>query len=198
MSDNHTKALIQQLPRGERWWGKLTAPGKWLYEVLAAMAIELQRLDDKAEALRLEAIPANATTTLTRWEEFEALPDKLNPVLGSFEQRRVTAQDYLTDEDILTKQQLIDRAAELGFEITIDEPCADVRPCGVLICGQRMSQESQRFIVKINILNAISGLSGRLGILQCGQPMGSKSTNQVEALCRWHILEHYEIVFNIL
>jgi len=114
--DNYQHLLLALLPRGYAW----PAEGA-LGDISMAMAEELQRIELRAEALIEESDPRSVIELIEDWEGDWGLPDPCLGQLGTLQQRREMLTNKMVGIANQSRQTYIDRAADLGYVITITE-----------------------------------------------------------------------------
>jgi uncharacterized protein YmfQ (DUF2313 family) len=113
---DHLKAL---LPPGRAFPRER---GSTLDVLLDAMALELARIDARADQLTTEAVPATTTELLPDWESTAGLPDNCSGQLPETQQgRRNDLVSKLVAQGGQSPAYFVALAAALGFEVTIEE-----------------------------------------------------------------------------
>lgn len=133
-SDHYLAQLQDQLPTGIAWTRDPNSP---LTKLLLALGDGFARFEARAEQLLDEADPRTTAELLPDWESSMGLPDLCCGPAPDIDQRRaqVIARDI--DEGGQSVSYFIQRAATLGFTITITEFAAwrcDM-PCDLPING---------------------------------------------------------------
>lgn len=103
--------------------------------LLSCFASELSRFETRVNDMERELVPGLSLELLPRWEEMLGLPESCdidNPQTIEERQRAAHAKYYGAFQTV-TNQYLVDYAAALGFEITVEEQILDD---GSFILGQ--------------------------------------------------------------
>ena len=114
--DQYSHMLLALLPRGYAW----PTDGA-LGDISMALAEELQRIEGRAEGLLDEADPRTVIELIEDWEGDWGLPDPCLGQLGTLQQRRELLTNKIVGIANQSRQTYIDRAADLGYAITITE-----------------------------------------------------------------------------
>jgi uncharacterized protein YmfQ (DUF2313 family) len=118
MARDYARLLRQLLPKGAIW----DTLGENLEDVLDGLAVELARVDTRADELELEMMPGTSTELLPVWEAALGMPDEGCALAATTAERQAAAQarfvargrDYGAGAIFLTKV-----AAELGYTLEI-------------------------------------------------------------------------------
>lgn len=106
-------------PTGKAW---ATGDDSLFNKLLLAISDEFSRVDNRAAALLEEVDPRFTTELVEDWERVLGLPDNCSGELAdTIVGRRNAIVTKLNSTGGQTPQYLIDRAADLGFDITITE-----------------------------------------------------------------------------
>lgn len=89
--------------------------------LLLAQADEFARIEARADAVLEESDPRTTVELLSDWERNNGLPDSCVPGAQTSEQRRNALVAKVTRHGGISRQNLIDAAAALGYTITITE-----------------------------------------------------------------------------
>lgn len=140
-----------------------------LTRLLAALADELARVDQRASDLIEESDPRTATELLADWERVFGLPDPCVTALGAeqtVDQRRAALAAKVTSIGGQSRQYFIDLAAALGYPgATIDE----YRPFNCNSnCNDALWSEADRFCWQINL-----PATGGTFVFNCNSPCDS-------------------------
>ena len=88
---NYTAALLSLMPRGLIW---SRSPDGALAKLMAGLAVELQRIDDRGGDLLAESITTTISETLASWEADLALPEGCNPPTATDQRLAAVQQKY--------------------------------------------------------------------------------------------------------
>lgn len=119
--DDYLHAMQGLLPYGPAWPLDADAQITRLY---AGLAVELARIDDRADKLMDEADPRTAYEMLTDWERVAALPDSCILLSGidlNVAQRQAALTAKIAAQGGASIAYFSALAARLGFTITISE-----------------------------------------------------------------------------
>lgn len=118
-ADDYKQLLKSLLPPGEAF---PRDAGTNLDDLLASLAEEWARIDERGEQLIGEALPATSTELLPDWERVLSLPDKCAGTLETTMQgRRNAVASKLTSTGGQSRAYFIEVARALGYEVTIEE-----------------------------------------------------------------------------
>lgn len=162
------------LPPGLAWGAE---PGGNLEAVLAAMAEELARFEERAEVLLAEGDPRGAVELLTDWERIAGLPDDCNQANGELSERRQSVATRLAEVGDVSEPGWIARAAALGHQITL--ATHDPAVCGQLQCGDPLNPYTSNFELEITVPVVLTH-PAECGNLQCGDELGAYNTQRLE------------------
>ena len=114
----HTQILQALLPQGRIWPRDAEAT---LSKLLATWALELARVDARADDLMDEVDPSTTLELLSDFERVCGLPDKCSFGDETLEQRRGEVLAKLTSRGGQTPAYFIGLAAQLGYTVEIEE-----------------------------------------------------------------------------
>lgn len=116
--DFYKEQIKKLLPKGKLWEA---APGTYLDKFLEGFAVELSRIDDRAQKLLEEADPRTTLELLDEWEAMTGLPDDCTGAEVTINDRRSAVLAKLTFNQSTNKQFYVDLANSLGYEIDLDD-----------------------------------------------------------------------------
>lgn len=111
-AEDYLRQLQALLPQGPAW---PRDPDAVLTQLLAALAEEYARVDQRGEDLVNEADPRNTSELLADWERVAGLPDVCVTIEQTVEQRRAALVSKLTSLGGQSRQYFIDLADALGY-----------------------------------------------------------------------------------
>ena len=114
--EQYRHMLLALLPRGYAW----PADGE-LGDISIALGEELKRIEERAEGLIDESDPRSVIELIDDWENDWGLPDPCLGHAGTLQQRRELLTNKIVGIANQSRQTYIDRAADLGYAITITE-----------------------------------------------------------------------------
>jgi len=117
-ADNYLSQLQALLPPGAAWTREQNAV---LTMLLAGLAEELARIDQRADDLLNQIDPRTADELLPDWETVLGLPDACIGELDSVQARMNAAYGTLTATGGASRAYFIAVAEALGFTVTISE-----------------------------------------------------------------------------
>lgn len=137
------------LPVG-KLWDSLREESRLFGDLLHAIAEEFSRVDSSNSVLIDEADPQTTEQLLPEWEQFASLPGNCDGPSGTVQERRAALLSRLTVTAGLSRAYIIQRAADLGLNITITETVVSV--AGVLQAGDVLSaNQSDIYFWQVNV-----------------------------------------------
>lgn len=169
-------------------------PGTDIERFLQGAAVELARVDARADVLAVEVNPATTNELLTDWERSAGLPDRCAGVLEeTLQGRRNALLAKLTSIGGQSIDYFVSVARSLGYEITISE----FRPfrAGLSAAGDPLTNGRWRFVWRVNAPEE-SIIYFRAGISAAGEPLASWGNEPLE--CKLNQLKpaHTRIIFS--
>ncbi|NBB51512.1 DUF2313 domain-containing protein [Rhizobium sp. CRIBSB] len=185
----YTHQLQALLPGGPIW---TRDPAARLTAVLAALAAEFARLDQRAEQLTVELDPRTTYEMLTDWERVLGLPDGCTPVTGTISERRAAVIQKLTSLGGQTPAFFVALAAALGFEVVIHEfdPDVDDYSPGLDITGGKW-----RHAWRMEVLTQTDFTSFRAGVSAAGDRLVEGGALDLECVIRRAKPAHSQVLF---
>ena len=116
--EKYTAMLQNLLPQGLAWPRQ---PGTQTEGLLTALAVELERVDNRVADMLRESYPLTTTELLTDWERVTGLPEECEGLAPTVQLRREAVDQKLSSIGGQDRAYYIDVAARLGYEITITE-----------------------------------------------------------------------------
>lgn len=117
-SEQWTNSLLSQLPRGDIWSRE---EGSVLHHYAAGYAPRLARVEENADGLLLEMRPETTQQLLSEWETYLELPECVSDESLTFVERHNALISKYHRKVGLQVWNIEAFAAELGFDITVDE-----------------------------------------------------------------------------
>lgn len=111
--DDYSRLLFSLLPPGMVWPAE---PQSNFQRLLAGLAAECGRLDERIEDLLAEADPRQADALFPEWERSFGLPDECVPDDQSTADRRVTLHARVVGRGGMRSADYVDIADGLGYE----------------------------------------------------------------------------------
>lgn len=145
--DGYVHSFMARLPRGEIW--PRAQDSTLVRTVRGLMGIVARWAADAGTFLLVEAFPPTSTPALllTDWERVLGLPEECLPVtdLTVAERQAAVREKLARRPGAQDRYYFLDRAAELGYDITITE----YRPaqCAVTQCGAMISYENDKTLI---------------------------------------------------
>jgi len=135
--DKYRQLLLHLWPKGRAWNRESDSI---FFETNEGMAVELSRIEDRADTLLENLDPRTTFELLEEWERMVGIPDECQDVAGTIQERINAVVLKLTTRggNTLSKQFMIDLAFSLGYVVTIEEPGVDMFRCGISRCGDRL------------------------------------------------------------
>jgi len=160
-SKDYQAQLQALLPPG-RLWDALREAGGLADDLVASLAEEFARVDERAIDLLHEADPRTTLDLLAEWEAFAGLPDSCTGSGLTLQERRDALVQRLTatgGQSVGYFQEVADR---LGYPVEIEE----YRPfiCGISQCGvQSLNPDEMRFVWRVSLTDP------RVTYFRCGE-----------------------------
>ena len=153
-------------------------PGTNIEQVLLGCAVELSRLESRADALAVDVNPLDTLELLPDWERAAGLPDKCSGTLeATLQGRRNVLVAKLTSTGGQSKSYFISVAKALGFEITISE----FRPfrAGISQAGDPLTNGDWIFAWRVNSTETTI-IEFRAGLSAAGEPLRDWGNDALE------------------
>jgi len=112
-------SLAKHLPEGDMWISKSISENNFA-KLLYGLALIFIDADIKTNELFFEFYPATTSEFIEEWEELLGIPDGCLDTNGSIEERRTQIVGALGALGAVTKEDWINLADIMGFEIEID------------------------------------------------------------------------------
>lgn len=153
----YREALAALLPTGPAWPRQ---PDGVLMQFLEALAVELERLDQRAAQLHAETDPASVTELLADWERVVGLPDPCVTAAQTLAERRLALEGRLTAVGGQSRAFFIALASRLGYSVTIDEftSAGAATAAGITFTGDEWAH-----IWRVNVPTAVATTPFRAG-----------------------------------
>ncbi len=116
--EQYRDALLFLLPRGSAFTRDKNGG---IAKIFTGFAEELKRFDERIDALIEESDPRSVTELIDGWEADWGLPTDCTGPLPTLTQRRQALVDRMVNIANQSRQTYIDRAADLGYTITVTE-----------------------------------------------------------------------------
>lgn len=117
-AEDYAALLSNLLPQGPAWPRE---PESTLQLLLAALAVEFSRLEERLRDLVAESDPRLTSELLGEWERMAGLPDPCVPLGSTLDVRRSALTAKITNVGGQSRAFYLEVAARLGYSITIDE-----------------------------------------------------------------------------
>jgi uncharacterized protein YmfQ (DUF2313 family) len=187
--DEYRDALAALLPSGAAW---PRDPQSVLMRFVAALAVELSRVDARAAQLLAETDPAATTELLSDWERVVGLPDPCVTKAQTIAQRRQALEGRLTAVGGQSRRFFIELAARLGYSITIDEfrSAAEATAVGITFTGDEWAHTW-----RVNVPMTVSITYFRVGSGAVGEPLRAWSNEVLECQFNRYKPAHTRVLF---
>jgi len=163
-SEQYLSLLQNLLPPGRAW---TRDAGADLTKLLAALADELARDHNRADALVAEADPRTTLELLGDWERVAGLPDPCANITESIQERRAALVARLTLRGGQSVGYFLSIADALGYAGVTIEEFTPFR-CGISQCGiDELGDESIWFQWVVNVPGP-RVIKFQCGLSQCG------------------------------
>ena len=192
----YTEQLKALLPVG-RLWNAFRQEGTKSHDLLLALGDEFEEADKRLDDLKKETDPRTAFELLDEYEDFAGLPESCATAADeSLESRRAALHSKLTSKGGQSKQYLISRAADLGYDITINEVRQSV--AGSMVAGDELvSEENNIFSFQVNtVIENIHAFTA--GESVAGESLGYWEPIELECLLSKLKPSHTFIIYNYL
>ncbi len=163
------------LPSGVVWPRDEDA---WLTVLLRSLAASFARLHNRGVDALDEADPRNATETLPEWEQDFGLPDLCSAEAATtLQERRRVVHNKMTARGGQSPAYLAERAAALGFPVTITE----YRPfrAGMSCAGDPLTNGPWAHAFRVNA-PAVTVVQFRAGVSAAGEPLAKWGNELLE------------------
>lgn len=163
------------LPSGPVWPRDEDA---WLTKLLTALAAPFTRLHNRGVDVMEEADPRLATETLVEWEDDLGLPDACSAEAATtLQERRRVAHNKLTARGGQSPAYLVERAAALGFPVTITE----YRPfrAGMSQAGDPLTNDGWVHTFRVNA-PPVTIVEFRAGVSAADEPLAKWGNELLE------------------
>lgn len=182
-------ALAQLLPGGAAWSRDPAAP---MMRFLAALGVELERLDGRAAQLLAETDPASTTELLSDWERVVGLPDPCVTLAQTVAERRLALEGRLTAVGGQSRAFFIALAFRLGYSVTIDEFASGgaATSAGITYTGDEWAH-----IWRVNVPTTVAITPFRAGAGAAGEPLRAWSNEVIECQFNRYKPAHTRVLF---
>jgi len=169
-------------------------PGTNIEQVLLGCAVELARMEARADTLAVEVNPLDTNELLTDWERAAGLPDKCSGALETTIQgRRAALIAKLTSTGGQSEAYFIDVAASLGYTITI----TTFQPfrVGISAVGDALTNGAWQYAWQINAPET-TVVSFRVGLSAAGEALRTWGNDTLECKIRQLAPAHTVPIFS--
>lgn len=173
--EEYTQLLKDLLPPG-RAFPRET--GTNIERVLMGLAVELSRVEARADVLAVEVNPRGASELLTDWERVAGLPDKCAGTLeDTLQGRRNALLAKLASTGGQSKEYFISVARALGYEITISE----FRPfrADISQAGDPLTNDGWAYVWRVNA-REVTIIEFKADLSAAGEPLRSWGNSSLE------------------
>lgn len=188
---DYTAQLQALLPTGPAWTRE---PDATLTALLAGLAEELARADERIGELFEEGDPRTAQEMMDDWERVLGLPDPCTASATTLAARQLIAWRKLAFQAGQTKAFYIALAASIGVEIEIIEFDPDVDDFDgsltPLITGGKY-----RFVWRVNVLTATDYTLFRVGTSAVGDRLADGGAIDLECMILAARPAHTRVIF---
>ncbi len=189
---DHLSHLQALLPQGAAW---PRDPDAMLTKLLAGLAPELARFDQRCAQLLDEVDVRTSAELLADWEAVLGLPDRCAAATSTtLAGRRISAARKLAYQAGHRPVFYVALAAALGFAVEIHEHDPDVddydSSLTPLITGGRW-----RFVFRVHVLTATDFRRFRVGSSRVGDPLVEGGTHELECVIRAAKQAHTHVIF---
>lgn len=116
--EHYQHALLALLPKGVAW---TKDPDSQLGKLMAGIAEEFTRIDQRAVEILNESLPSQAIETFEEWEAEYGLPDPCSGIDPTFQERLIALIQTYKMRGGQSRDFFIEVAATMGYAITITE-----------------------------------------------------------------------------
>lgn len=187
----YTEQLQALLPSGQAWPREESAT---LTQLLAAMAEEFSRLDERVVELFDEADPRSTSELIADWERVLGLPDPCTVSATTLAARQLIAWRKLAFQAGQTPAFYVALAASISMEIEIHEFDPDVDDFDgsltALITGGKW-----RFVWRVHVLSATDFTLFRVGTSAVGERLVDGGAIDLECMIRAAAPAHTRVIF---
>jgi uncharacterized protein YmfQ (DUF2313 family) len=184
--------LVALLPPGPAWDPEL-APA--IHRVLAGLAPEFARVDDRAADMMNEADPATVRELVPDWERVMGLPDPCMGATPAFEDRRKAVRERHVAIGGQSIPYFLSMVLAQGYpNVSITEHRAP--RFGRSRFGRaRFGSWKQQFFWTVNLGRRVEG-GRRWGTTQWGERFGMNQNEGIECLVKRYAPAHTVVLFN--
>ncbi len=125
--EEHAQAQADYMPEGKLWRGKNIVDSKFR-DLLRGLGASGKRQEEALSAFWDEVFVNTTTTFIGDFERALGIPDDIFGIGDTLVERRRNCLLKLVSLYVVTEQDFIDLAAELGYAITITQPIEDAFP----------------------------------------------------------------------
>lgn len=185
--EQHRDALLLLLPRGSAFTRDKNGD---IAKVFTGFAEELKRFDERIDALIEESDPRTVIELIDDYENDWGLPTDCTGPLITLAQRRQALVDRIVNIADQSRQTYIDRAADLGFVVTVTEYSA-----GDSVPGHaEIPAADAAFVVQINA--GLEGFQRRVFGGPHGEPYSVFGNALLECGINQIAMTHHVIIFS--
>lgn len=116
--NDYAVSFSYYLPNGDLWTSKQIPESK-MYKLLYGLSYTIYEGDKLLDSFKSDFLPLNTENFLNEWEELLGIPDGCLTNTGTNEERRNNILGCLAALGCITKQDWINLASIMGFEIEI-------------------------------------------------------------------------------
>lgn len=187
--DEYGDALAGLLPTGAAW---PRDPQSALLRLVRSLAVELERMDQRAAQLLAETDPASTSELLPDWERVVGLPDPCVTTGQTVAERRQALEGRLTSVGGQSRRFFIELAARLGYSITIDEfaSAAAATAAGIPYAGDGWAHTW-----RVNVPTTVAVTPFRVGAGSVGEPLRVWSNEVLECQFNRYKPAHTRVLF---
>lgn len=182
--------LSALLPEGAAW---PRGPGSTLQRVLAALAVELARLDGRGRALADEGDPRRTIELIADWERVLALPDACAPEAATIDDRRAAVWLRLLGVLDQSPASFVDLASRLGYAAVVDEFFSEQ---AALASGIPYSGDGWAHTWRMRVDAEVDATVFRAGAGRAGDPLRKWGIHMLECQVRRAKPAHTRVLFS--
>jgi uncharacterized protein YmfQ (DUF2313 family) len=184
----YSQALRLLLPQGAAWETRGTPLG----DLLDGLALELARVDARADVLLREADPGQASELLADWERVLGLPDPCLTTAQTTPERKAAARTRYTLVGGQSAQFFVDLAASIGYTVTVEDFPTEA---AAIAAGITYTGDGWAYSWRVNVAAGTVVRDFRVGTGAAGDALRSWGVEELECVIKRYAPAHTIVFF---